>query len=113
MARAETVKLGPARCPLCGGKAKAGLSSKGFAYLVMDCCNAQLFSRSVQSDGLVRDLIRPETAQDAPKPVDAPIPSIPAPAPAVRAAAPVAAPVALAPKPAKGFGLFPSWSNPQ
>jgi hypothetical protein len=112
MARAETVKLGPARCPLCGGKAKAGLSSKGFAYLVMDCCNAQLFSRSVQSDGLVRDLIRQETPVEPSKAPEATNPSTPAPAPAVRAAAPAPATVAPIPKPAPArVGLFPSWTT--
>src|SRR5437868_10901678 len=51
--------LGDARCPLCGGKARVSLSKSSYAVMTMNCCNAQLFTRSPRSDELVRDLIRP------------------------------------------------------
>jgi len=58
--------LGAARCPLCGGDARVSLSKSGYAVMTMNCCNAQLFSRSAKSDELVRDLIVPAGAQAAP-----------------------------------------------
>jgi hypothetical protein len=91
------------------------LSSKKLPCLTCNGCNIQLFARSDRSDELVRALIRPAASQDAPKPIDAAIPSTPVLAPAVRPAAPVAAPVAAPsippnPAPAKSrLGLFQSW----
>jgi cell division protein FtsN len=116
---AAIIELGPARCPLCGGTAKARLSGKGLAYLVMDCCNAQLFTRSGKSDELARSLIRPATPgavtpQVRPEPVrtEKPAPT-PAPAPIepVRTTAP--APKQQPPAPpapaSQGFGLMKGW----
>jgi len=91
-------KIGDARCPLCGGTARVSLSKSGYAVMTMNCCQAQLFTRSPRSDELVRDLIRPTAA---PAPIAAPAPPTPPVAPAVAPPAPAAAPVARKP-----FGMF-------
>lgn len=90
-------KIGDARCPLCGGTARVSLSKSGYAVMTMNCCNAQLFTRSPRSDEMVRDLIRPASAPALdPAPTPSTVPVAPA----------VAPPAPVAPPPARGFGLM-------
>lgn len=104
-------EIGRARCPLCGGVASLRVSAKRLSYLAMDCCGAQLFTRSDASDALARALLIP----GEPPPAD-PKPAKPAPAPAAAKPAPTpqptpADPPAAPPAPAKrvmGWGLFPN-----
>lgn len=109
-------KLGDARCPLCGGTARVSLSKSGYAVMTMNCCNAQLFTRSPRSDELVRDLIRQEPSgparvievggnQGRGNPPAVSKPSEPAP---VRTAPAPAAPVRTA-SDSSGFGLLSGW----
>lgn len=77
-------KIGPARCPLCGGTASVGLSRKQLPVLTCNGCNIQLFTRSDRSDDLVRRLLI-KTAQ--PKPEATPE-AAPAPAPAAASGSP-------------------------
>ena len=107
--------LGRARCPLCNGdKATLGVSGKGWPYLVMPCCKAQLFARGHESDALMRALLieraapAPQAAPGVGHPDDKTIhglkPSsvlVPAQVKTLTDPAPVAPPK----KPA-GFGLF-------
>lgn len=67
-------KIGNARCPLCGGTARVSLSKNKLTVMTMNCCNAQLFTRSDRSDELVRALILQE------KPAETPAPAATAPA---------------------------------
>lgn len=75
-------KIGPARCPLCGGKARVSLSKSGLPVMTMNCCQAQLFTRSDRSDMLVRGLLLKE--QDEPTPAALPAAPQPAAEPAKR-----------------------------
>lgn len=59
-------KIGPARCPLCGGTASVSLSKSQLTVMTMNCCQAQLFTRSDRSDSLVRGLLLPPKADPAP-----------------------------------------------
>lgn len=59
-------KIGPARCPLCGGTATVSLSKSQLTVMTMNCCQAQLFTRSDRSDSLVRGLLLPPKAEPAP-----------------------------------------------
>jgi hypothetical protein len=112
---AETI--GPATCPLCRGRARVSLSSKGLPVLTCNGCNIQLFARSDRSDDLVRALLLPAdapaltpapVAEPEAKPVAASKP-VPAPTPSPQPVAPVLAPVAPPAGPKKsGFGLQ-SW----
>lgn len=78
-------KLGKARCPLCGGTASVSLSKSNLPVMVMNCCQAQLFTRSDRSDMLVRSLLLPAEQPAAPPEADD-LPAIaPHPAPARRA----------------------------
>lgn len=101
--------LGRAKCPLCGGVAALRLSANGLAYLAMDCCKAQLFTRGPVSDELARDLLiaNAPTPPAQVKPEPAPTPAKPAPAPEPTPATPPAAPAAPA-KPRMAWGLFPN-----
>lgn len=78
-------KIGPARCPLCGGTAAVSLSKSGLTVLTGNCCNVQVFARSGNSDERIRALLikagapSPEPAIQAP-PAPAPEPA-PSPAP--------------------------------
>ena len=89
-------KIGKARCPLCGGTADVSLSKSRLVVLTMNCCQAQLFTRSDRSDDLVRRLIiRPEPGK-------------------VEDTAPPAAPAAAAPEaPASGSPGEPPAAPPQ
>lgn len=92
-------KIGKERCPLCRGTADVSLAKSGLVVLTMNCCNAQLFTRSGRSDELVRDLLLPNDpapasgsqgeplAPAAPAPVVDevdPVPAAPAPAPVTK-----------------------------
>lgn len=59
-------KIGKARCPLCGGTASVSLSKSKLPVMTMNCCQAQLFTRSDRSDMLVRALMLPPEQQDTP-----------------------------------------------
>lgn len=63
--------LGLARCPLCGGTARASLSKNQLAVLTCQQpdCGIQLFTRSDAADERVRALILPASA---PAPTPAP-----------------------------------------
>lgn len=99
--------LGRAKCPLCGGVAALRLSANGLAYLAMDCCKAQLFTRGPVSDELARDLLITDAPPAQVKPEPAPTPAKPAPEPApTPAAPPVSAPAPA--KPRMAWGLFPN-----
>lgn len=97
------VKIGKARCPLCGGVASVSLSKSQLPVLTMNCCQAQLFTRSDRSDMLVRGLMLPS---EAPTPAPAPEKTAVAPL-APKPAAPAAAPLPVPEK--KGFGLLGAW----
>ncbi|OWQ83835.1 hypothetical protein CDN99_25555 [Roseateles aquatilis] len=109
MAARETIRV--VVCPLCGGGADMRLSGNGLAYLAMDCCKAQLFTRGPESDELCRDLPDvPAQPLPAPPPQIAPVAALqlpPAPAttpPIPKAPAPAPAPA----KPRMGWGAFPN-----
>jgi len=107
MAARETIRV--VVCPLCGGGAAMRLSANGLAYLAMDCCKAQLFTRGPESDERCRDLpdapAQPKPAPPQPiVPVEAaPLPPVPAPTPPTSKA-----PEPTAPKRSMGWGLFPN-----
>lgn len=68
---AESQKIGPGRCPVCGsGKARYTLSKKGLICVTCDACNVQVFARSERSDELLRANIKPAApaAAAAPEP---------------------------------------------
>ena len=56
-------RIGKARCPLCRGVASVSLSKSQLTVLTMNCCQAQLFTRSDRSDSLVRALLLPPEQQ--------------------------------------------------
>jgi hypothetical protein len=108
---AETI--GPATCPLCRGRSRVSLSSKGLPVLTCNGCNIQLFARSDRSDDLVRALLLPaDTPAPAPAPEPKPVETrkpVSAPTPSPKPVAPAVAPVAPPAGPKKsGFGLQ-SW----
>lgn len=80
--------LGPARCPLCAGQARASLMKTGRMCLVCNGCKFQAFARGDDSDELLRRFLQghhdpaPPAAAPAPAPVPAPAVQAPAPAPA-------------------------------
>lgn len=75
--------IGPARCPLCGGKARLGLAKTLLPVLTCNGCNIQLFARSDRSDTLLRgNLLAPETAATT-EPEKPPARPAPASAPSV------------------------------
>lgn len=102
-------KIGKARCPLCGGTADVSLSKSRLVVLTMNCCQAQLFTRSDRSDELVRQLIiraKPGEADETP-PAAPPASSSPGEPPAEPEADHV--PAAPAPEPVTSrspFGLL-------
>ena len=68
-------KIGPAKCPLCGGTASVSLSKARLCVLTCNGCNSQLFTRSDRSDELVRDLLikgRPAAPDPVPEKPAAP-----------------------------------------
>lgn len=80
MAKTRAPVLGYMRCPLgCGGRSRVSLSASDLAVVTMDCCKAQLFTRSAQADQLVRDRIDPALSA-GPAPAAKP-PAAPAPVP--------------------------------
>lgn len=108
--------LGLARCPLCGGTARASLSKNQLAVLTCQqpTCGIQLFTRSDAADERVRALILPASA-----PAPTPAPTEPEPLhagpgePIVIEEGPTpmdgprSAPEGY--KPPAGFGLLKSW----
>lgn len=96
--------IGACRCPICGKTASLRLSNKQLAYILADCCNAQIFARSDKSDRLLRDMHIPDGGPALPAPEPAPAPSptpTPKPAPAAKPA-PEPAPQPEPPAPSKG-----------
>lgn len=74
-------KVGDARCPLCGGTARVSLAKSQLVVMTMNCCNAQLFTRSDRSDMLVRAmLLKPSAApvvEPEKTPAAVPVPAVP------------------------------------
>lgn len=68
-------KIGKARCPLCGGVASVSLSKSQLTVLTMNCCQAQLFTRSDRSDELVRGLMLPAEKPAPAAPEIQPVPT--------------------------------------
>lgn len=66
-------KIGPAKCPLCGGTASLSLAKTQLPVLTCNACNIQLFTRSDKSDQLVRELLHKKQAPEpTPEPKKAP-----------------------------------------
>ncbi len=85
--------IGPARCPLCSGRARLSLAKSKLTVLTCNGCNCQIFARSDRSDEALRARLLPADKDPAPA-APVPAPAAPAPAPAATPAIPpLAAPV--------------------